>query len=505
MTVSTTINRLQYAGNGVAVEFSFPYYFLDDADLTVILSVDATGVETTQVITTDYTVSGAGDPAGGSVTMVTAPASGETLTIIRDPATTQSLDLVDNDPQPAEELEKALDRVTMIAQRTRELAERTIGLAESDAASSLTLPAVGDRMNKFLAFNASGEPIAATTVTTSPVTAFAATLLDDVDQTEAQTTLGLSATVQDPSSGTTADDNFTTVKHKFDFTAAPTTSNDSTQGYSQGSLGWVNTTGVANSGSLYVCRDATAANAQWRKIAARIVEQATAPTVTDDRNSRYSRGALIINTGLSSIVYACADNTAGTAIWDQISNEWELFEIQAVTGSVMDWDITTGFTVGYDTRIVGRQIRPITNNQYLYYRTSTDGGSTFDAGASDYSWAAFGTGADGGTNGNSDNADTECHMHADSASGSRFYQGNDTVEAMSFDLVIQNPRGTTLHKTIKGEAHGIHTTGTESWSQRFNGCRQDPGDVDAMRFFWSGGGNFANTGQFLIYRRRIRS
>ena len=38
-----------------------------------MLSVSAAGVETTKVLTTDYTLTGAGDDAGGSVTMLVAP------------------------------------------------------------------------------------------------------------------------------------------------------------------------------------------------------------------------------------------------------------------------------------------------------------------------------------------------------------------------------------------------------------------------------------------------
>ena len=96
MTIATTINRVSYAGNGSTTVFSFPYYFLQNADLVVVKRNNTTGVETTQTITTNYTITGAGLPAGGSVTMLSAPASGETLIIYRDPAKVQDLDLVEN-------------------------------------------------------------------------------------------------------------------------------------------------------------------------------------------------------------------------------------------------------------------------------------------------------------------------------------------------------------------------------------------------------------------------
>ena len=95
MTISSTVNRTSTAGDGIVTAFSFPYLFFADDDLKVILVVDSTGVETTQTITTHYTVAGAGEAAGGTVTMVTPPASGETLVIIREEQLTQGLDLVE--------------------------------------------------------------------------------------------------------------------------------------------------------------------------------------------------------------------------------------------------------------------------------------------------------------------------------------------------------------------------------------------------------------------------
>lgn len=190
MTISSTTNRVSFSGNGVTTAFSFPYYFLVNADLIVVLRSSA-GVETTQTITTHYTVSGAANPAGGTVTMVTAPASGETLTIYRDPARTQDLDLVENDEMPAEEIEKRFDKLTMIAQRLADLQARTFKLKETDSAATLELPLLADRASNYLAFDASGLPIASSgDVANVTVSAYMATVLDDTTAAAARTTLG---------------------------------------------------------------------------------------------------------------------------------------------------------------------------------------------------------------------------------------------------------------------------------------------------------------------------
>ena len=143
MSVSTTTNRVSTAGDGTNKVFSFPYLFLANGDLKVILRVDSTGAETVQTITTEYTVTGAESANGGFVTMVTAPASGETLVIYNDPDETQTVNLVENDPLPAETLERALDRITLISQRQANRLDRSVTLSEGfNDSFDLTLPAL---------------------------------------------------------------------------------------------------------------------------------------------------------------------------------------------------------------------------------------------------------------------------------------------------------------------------------------------------------------------------
>ncbi len=132
MTLSSTISRVSYSTNGVTTAFSFPYYFLKNADLVVIIKNNATGVETLQVLTTDYTVSGAGIQAGGTVTMNSAPLTAQKITIFRAPSPIQETDLVENDELPAETLEKSLDLSEMVNQRNSDRIDRTVRLSDGD-------------------------------------------------------------------------------------------------------------------------------------------------------------------------------------------------------------------------------------------------------------------------------------------------------------------------------------------------------------------------------------
>jgi hypothetical protein len=143
MTISSETNRVSYTGNGVTTAFSFPYYFLADEDLVVISRNISSGAETVKAITTDYTVAGALSSGGGTITMLSAPTSAVKLSIYRDPAVTQTLDLVENDPLPAESVERAFDRGTMITQRLNDRLDRAVRLTDGFAASfDPQLPAV---------------------------------------------------------------------------------------------------------------------------------------------------------------------------------------------------------------------------------------------------------------------------------------------------------------------------------------------------------------------------
>ena len=157
MTVSSTTTKNSYSGNGSTTTFAYGFKIFADADLTVILR-SSTGVETVQSLTTNYTVTNAGNASGGNVVFSSAPASGVTVVIRRNMALTQSTDYVANDPFPAATHEDALDRLTFISQQMQEEVDRTIKLSRTNTMTSteFTVGAT-DRASKVLAFDSSGE------------------------------------------------------------------------------------------------------------------------------------------------------------------------------------------------------------------------------------------------------------------------------------------------------------------------------------------------------------
>jgi len=131
MTLSTTTRVKRYDGNDSTTVFPYDFRILDEEHLTVILT-DADDEDTTLVITTHYTVDGVGDASGGNVTMLTPPATGETLTIYRVVPQTQSTDFQNQGPYAAQTNEDALDKLVMMIQDVQNDADRAVKVDITD-------------------------------------------------------------------------------------------------------------------------------------------------------------------------------------------------------------------------------------------------------------------------------------------------------------------------------------------------------------------------------------
>lgn len=137
MTISTTTARVQYTADGVGDTFSVPFKFFADADLTVYQTLS--GAETLQVLNTDYTVTGAGNPTG-SVVFTSPPIVTTDIIIVRNPAQTQEVDLTSGADMPEQVLEDELDRQVMLVQGLQAALERTIQRSEGYAGTNAALP-----------------------------------------------------------------------------------------------------------------------------------------------------------------------------------------------------------------------------------------------------------------------------------------------------------------------------------------------------------------------------
>lgn len=140
MTVSTQINKVQYNGPGSG-PFTITYPFLKDTDILVV-KTDSSGTDTTLILNTDFTVSGAGNPSGGELNLTTPLSASDRITIVREVELVQEVDYLPNDKFPAETHEEALDRLTMITQQLDEKITRAVVLPISALTGDLELPGI---------------------------------------------------------------------------------------------------------------------------------------------------------------------------------------------------------------------------------------------------------------------------------------------------------------------------------------------------------------------------
>ncbi len=141
MTVSTITSKVIFLGTGSVSVFAYPFRIFVDTDLVVKELLISTGVETTLTLTTDYTVSGAGDATGGNVTLVAGnlPAT-KKLVIERTLPQTQAFDIEENDNAPSLSYENSYDRAVMLIQELQTTLDNSLRLPVSVSGVSTELP-----------------------------------------------------------------------------------------------------------------------------------------------------------------------------------------------------------------------------------------------------------------------------------------------------------------------------------------------------------------------------
>ena len=156
MTVSSLTVKNSYNADNTTTSFAYTFPIHSTSELTVILRA-SNGTETIQTITTHYSIVDNGS-AGGQVIFGTAPATGNTVVLLRDTNLTQETDYIANDPFPAETHEAALDKITLQQQELQEELDRAIKISRSNSiASSEIAQTAATRAGKLLAFDASGD------------------------------------------------------------------------------------------------------------------------------------------------------------------------------------------------------------------------------------------------------------------------------------------------------------------------------------------------------------
>jgi len=146
--------RIQYTGDGIQTVFTYPFPVFSVNDLEVYID------SSLKILNTDYSVTGAGQSMGGSITMIAAPAPATQVTLRRNITIQRTSDFQQSGVLRAQILNDELDQLTAEVQQVDDRANRSLHLKPFDADTNMTLPDKTARQDKVLAFDSAGQPIA---------------------------------------------------------------------------------------------------------------------------------------------------------------------------------------------------------------------------------------------------------------------------------------------------------------------------------------------------------
>ena len=131
-------SRFHVGNNSITVPYPVPFLFHEDEHLVVVV-VDSAGIEDLQVLGTDYTVTGANNPDGGSIKTTWPVPVTSHVSIARIVPMTQLTSYEEGDSFPAKSHEKALDKGIMIdQQQARGMGDGTGGPTDIGTAFRVT-------------------------------------------------------------------------------------------------------------------------------------------------------------------------------------------------------------------------------------------------------------------------------------------------------------------------------------------------------------------------------
>lgn len=184
-------------------------------------------------------------------------------------------------------------------------------------------------------------------------------------------------------------------------------------------------------------------------------------------------------------------NGAGSISFAFASGSGDFVFISSATASSSSEITFTGLSSTYDTYMVLMDnVQPATDSVSLYLRTSTNNGSSYDSGASDYSYSYIDINTTEDPRGS-----TGTTQIALAGLSTNEELGNNTNEKLSGQLFLMKPSAAQYSKiTFHGNYHDKSGQQNLIWC---GGARKSAADVDAIRFFMSSGN--ISTGTFKLY------
>jgi len=156
ITIQSTIPRIRYIADGMLTTFEFPFAIFKDSDLKVYFG------ETLQ--NSGYTVSGANNSDGGSVTFASAPAADTIITLTRSLAIERISDFQEGGALRANVLNSELDYQIACLQEVADNLNRSMVLPPYAVGTDINLTLPAPAAGKAIVWNEQGTNLENSTV-----------------------------------------------------------------------------------------------------------------------------------------------------------------------------------------------------------------------------------------------------------------------------------------------------------------------------------------------------
>lgn len=186
----------RYTATAGQTLFTVPFEFFNESDLIVLMNDVTLTYSPTPADETQYSVTGANQEGGGSITLGAPGASlNDDVVIYRAIPIARSANYPETGPMAIASLNTEQAKHIGIMQQLQREADRAVLLPLGEA--GFELPAAADRASKVLAFDANGDPLAADAAThLAPLGAFGVTLVANATAADARSDLGINSAAE---------------------------------------------------------------------------------------------------------------------------------------------------------------------------------------------------------------------------------------------------------------------------------------------------------------------
>ncbi len=143
---------VRYLANGSETEFEYPFPIFASEDLSIFIN----GAR--QI--SGFTIEGAGETTGGTVTFDTAPAEDAVVTLARFMPIERMTDFLEGGDFSAQSINNELDYMVAVMQQVNRAVDLMLRYGDFETPGEVELPSRTLRANKALGFDADGDPIA---------------------------------------------------------------------------------------------------------------------------------------------------------------------------------------------------------------------------------------------------------------------------------------------------------------------------------------------------------